>query len=312
MHEASPNERAPAPPALLFAAGAASGAIQTVVWHPLDLLKTRMQVQDARIGRLPVYNSLAHAVRTILHAESWRGFFHGVMPNVLGGALAWGLQMSLYSQLKRWASNGASEHEGSKPHPSRNLACSMCAGCVTNLVVHPFFLVKVRMQLQVQPTSPSLQAFEPQSGYRNGFHAAGCILRDEGVGGVYRGFAPSMLLVSHGAILLMSYDQLRAVCPSILAASFLAKVFSTVITYPTQVLRAVMQQRPPAGAKNPYTSMFGTATTLWRQGGVRGFYRGIYAQMLRTVPQSMAFFSIYEFTLEHFTAAYQLWAGVRR
>ena len=94
-------------------------------------------------------------------------------------------------------------------------------------------------------------------------------------------------------------------------ASFLAKVFATVVTYPTQVLRAVMQQRPQPGAKGtPYSSMFVTTTTLWRQGGLRAFYRGIFAQMLRTVPQSMAFFSIYEFTLKHFTASYRLWAGL--
>lgn len=305
------GDEAPVPSGILFAAGAASGAIQTAAWHPLDLLKTRMQVQDARVGRLPVYRSLAHAVRTIAESESWRGFFHGVMPNVVGTALAWGLQMSLYAQLKRWASNGTSEHEGSKPHASRNLACSLCAGAMTNLVVHPIFLVKVRMQLQVRPDA-SLPAARPEAeaAYLHGLHAARCIIKEEGIGGLYRGFAPSMLLVSHGAILLMSYDQIRAICPSVLAASFLAKVFATVATYPTQVLRAVMQQRPPVGAKAvPYTSMFVTMNTLWRQGGMRAFYRGIFAQMLRTVPQSMAFFSIYEFTLKQFTRSYRLWAA---
>lgn len=296
------------PPFVLFAAGAASGAIQTAAWHPLDLLKTRMQVQDARVGRLPIYRSLTHAVRTIVVSESWRGFFHGLMPNVVGTALAWGLQMSLYSQLKRWASNGASEQEGSKPHASRNLACSLCAGGITNIFVHPIFLVKVRMQLQVRPVDGAVLGAEAESTYLHGLHAAQCIVREEGFSGLYRGFAPSMLLVSHGAILLMSYDQIRSICPSVLAASFLAKIFATVVTYPTQVLRAVMQQRPPVGSKSmPYTSMLVTMGTLWRHGGIRAFYRGIFAQMLRTVPQSMAFFSIYEFTLKQFTRSFRLW-----
>ena len=150
---------------------------------------------------------------------------------------------------------------------------------------------------------------ELETAYRHGLHAARCIAREEGVGGLYRGFAPSMLLVSHGAILLMSYDQLRDICPSVLAASFTAKIFATMVTYPTQVLRAVMQQRPGSKGDHPYTSMAGTAATLWRHGGVRAFYRGIFAQMLRTVPQSMAFFSIYEFTLGHFTTAHGVWAA---
>ncbi|KAJ1620517.1 mitochondrial carrier domain-containing protein [Pavlovales sp. CCMP2436] len=308
------ERRAAVPSFVLFAAGSASGALQTIAWHPLDLLKTRMQVQDARVGRLPVYNSLTDAARTILRSESWRGFFHGLAPNVLGSALAWGLQMSLYAQLKRAASS-VSDEQG-RPNASRNLACSLTAGCLTNFVVHPIFLVKVRMQLQVRPAAGVVGTGvagvpEAENAYRHGLHAAQSIVKEEGLRGLYRGFAPSMMLVSHGAILLMSYDQLRAVFPSVLAASFMAKVFSTIVTYPTQVLRAVMQQRPQPGTKHvPYRSVLVTTASLWRQGGVRAFYRGIFAQMLRTVPQSMAFFSIYEFTLKQMAAGYGLWSGI--
>lgn len=317
MNKADRDARAQIPPAVHLAAGAVSGALQTIAWHPLDLLKTRMQVQDARLGRLPVYTSLLDAVRTIMRSESWRGFFHGLAPNVCGSALAWGLQMPLYSRLKRLAADTAEGGDAAQPHPWRDLACSLCAGCITNLFVHPIFLVKTRMQLQVLPKRAALDggvgagptasyvAVEASGdvAYQSSLHAVRCIVRDEGLGGLYRGFAPSMLLVSHGAILLMSYDQLRVVCPSVLTASFLAKMFATMVTYPSQVMRAVMQQRPQAGARGvPYSSMLITAQTLWRQGGVRAFYRGIYAQMLRTVPQSMAFFSIYEFMLKQIGA----------
>merc|ERR1719221_1898946 len=81
--------------------------------------------------------------------------------------------------------------------------------------------------------------------YRHSAHAVASIIREEGVRGLYRGFGPSLLLSTHGAVLLASYDHFKALYPSVSVASFCAKVFATTATYPLQVLRAVMQQRPP-------------------------------------------------------------------
>lgn len=282
------------------ASASTAGALQTVFWHPLDVLKTRMQVQDARLqgGELPRYRSLVHAIRSIAQLEGPRGFFRGVLPSVLGSSLAWGIQMPLYAHLKQTigAESVGSQHERTFFYfAPRDIVCSFSAGCITNLVVHPVFLIKTRMQLQAQPDSLG------RSTYRSSTHAILSIVREEGVGGLYRGFYPSLLLSTHGAILLASYDHFKALYPSVVLASFSAKIFATTVTYPLQVLRAVMQQRPLAHEPFPYTDVKTTATILWKNGGVRAFYRGICPQMMRTVPQSMAFFSIYEHTLGVFS-----------
>lgn len=52
--------------------------------------------------------------------------------------------------------------------------------------------------------------------------------------GFYRGFLPSLLLCSHGAILLVAYDRCKRRFESVLVASFTAKVFASVATYPLQ------------------------------------------------------------------------------
>ena len=86
--------------------GACAGFCATGLLHPLDLIKTRLHVQDqpasapaASAGglqergssstkqpgrRLPYYRGLADACRSILRIEGWRGFYQGLAPNLVG------------------------------------------------------------------------------------------------------------------------------------------------------------------------------------------------------------------------------------
>lgn len=280
--------------------GALAGALQTVIWHPLDLLKTRMQVQDARIrgGGMPAYNSLTDAIRSIVRLEGSLGFLRGVWPSVLGSSLAWGIQMPLYKTLKELFGENSVGLKVERTFfywAPRDLACSWAAGCLTNIVVHPVYLVKTRMQLQPRTRGGGAVSTDiAKPVYQSSTHAIASIVREEGIAGLYSGFLPSLLLSTHGAVLLASYDHFKALCSSVVVASFCAKVFATTVTYPLQVLRSVMQQRPAEHERFPYTSLKVTATILWQRGGIGAFYRGIGPQMMRTVPQSVAFFSIYE------------------
>lgn len=298
-------------PSFVYAAsGASAGAVQTGLWHPLDLLKTRLQVQGSRVNAsgLPAYRSLPDAFATIIRLEGAAGFFRGVTPNVVGSALAWGLQMPLYAQFKNMLGNDSAQVRPALAQATCHLACSFAAGAVTNVLVHPFFFVKTRMQLQfVAQGRDPLRPDATMPLYRNTADALMNIVRGEGVLGLYRGFAASLLLCSHGAFLLASYDHFKAICPSIIIASSCAKIFATTATYPLQVVRSVMQQRPNGNEPFPYVTFTGTARALWRSGGLLRLYRGIHVQMLRTVPQSVALFSVYEHIISIFTSNAGLW-----
>jgi len=282
---------------------ALAGAFQTAFWHPLDLLKTRLQVQDARVkgGGLPAYHSLRHAVCSIVASEGPSGFWRGVLPNIFGSSLAWGCQMPLYTRLKQVFGEDERRERSLFFFAPRDLACSLTSGCITNVIVHPLFLIKTRMQLQ-----PTTRDGDPvknsvvKPAYRGTGDAIRSILREEGFVGLYRGFVPSLLLSTHGAVLLVSYDHFRALYPSVVVASLCAKIFATTATYPLQVVRSVMQQRPSDDRSFPYTSAQSTAKLLWSRGGVLAFYRGICPQLMRTVPQSVVFFSVYERVLSLF------------
>lgn len=297
------------PSSVHFVSGSLAGAVQTAFWNPLDVLKTRMQVRDALVegGGMQAYRSSRHAIASIMSSEGPLGFFRGVLPSVLGSSLAWGIQMPLYAYLKHLiGAESVGMHRSFFEFAPRDWVCSLFAGCLTNTVVHPVFLIKTRMQLQ--PCTRGGVSVDPATvkpAYRNSAHAVMSILREEGVAGFYSGFAPSLLLCTHGAVLLASYDHFKAVYPSAPVASFFAKIFATSATYPLQVVRSVMQQRP-TDANFPYKDIRKTVQILWEQGGITAFYRGICPQMMRTVPQSMAFFSIYECMVRTLTSVWTI------
>ena len=69
-------------------AGALSGALTALSLHPLDVVKTRLQVQEGSSRR---YRGPLHAVRLITRREGVRGLYSGLTPSLLGGTVSWGL-----------------------------------------------------------------------------------------------------------------------------------------------------------------------------------------------------------------------------
>ena len=84
----------------------------------------------------------------------------------------------------------------------------------------------------------------------------------------------------------------------LMVASTLAKVCAILGTYPYQVVRSCVQQRQVVGADAVlYSSAGETVRHIWRHEGVGGFYRGIWAHMLRSTPQATITLMLYEYSM---------------
>jgi len=194
------------PPASYHAmAGVLAGAVSTALLHPLDLLKTRFQVQDALPSShlsgnkvLPRYHGLLHAFQSILKIEGYRGLYQGLTPNVIGSSTSWGLYFLSYTFFK----NALSDFYPSKQElgPTLNLLAAANAGVITALITNPIWVVKTRLQLQMRKHR------ENYSGTKDAFLT---IAREEGFRGFYKGLVPGLLGVSHGAVQFMSYEEIK-------------------------------------------------------------------------------------------------------
>ncbi|CAI5489293.1 unnamed protein product [Closterium sp. Naga37s-1] len=84
-----------------------------------------------------------------------------------------------------------------------NLAAATETGILVVLLTNPIWLAKTRLQLQgaMDPKGPPHHAAAP--------NAIWSIVKEEGVRGLYRGIGPSLVLVSHGAIQMAAYEELK-------------------------------------------------------------------------------------------------------
>ena len=79
--------------------GATAGFAATITLHPLDVIKTRLQVQDLQIATK--YNGTLHAFKTILRNEGARGLYAGLSPAVVGNTASWAMYFAFYDRARK-------------------------------------------------------------------------------------------------------------------------------------------------------------------------------------------------------------------
>jgi len=281
-------------------AGVGGGLVSTLLLHPLDLLKIRLAVHDGQAGNTrPSYSNLRVAVRQIVGEAGLRGLYAGVTPNLVGAGSAWGLYFFFYNAFKSWLGGPHGSEKGQLGASSHLMAASG-SGVATLALTNPIWVVKTRLILQ-----QSSDLASPHY-YRGLTHALSSIWRSEGLRGLYSGFTPGLLGVSHGAIQFCAYEELKRLSSrwqglqacdrklsslEYLSCAAASKLVAASLTYPYQVVRARLQD---LGSSGKYSSARHCVTRVWRGEGLRGFYKGLSPNLLRVVPATMITFLVYE------------------
>ena len=125
--------------------GATAGMVSVLALHPLDVIKTRLQVQDGIDRRAATYRGTVHAFRTVVRSEGALGLYAGLSPAVIGSTLSWAAYFGCYNNAKqRYAAMFEVEHLPSHLH----LLSAAEAGLVVSLATNPIWVAKTRLQLQ--------------------------------------------------------------------------------------------------------------------------------------------------------------------
>jgi solute carrier family 25 folate transporter 32 len=173
------------------------------------------------------------------------------------------------------------------------------AGIVSATLTNPLWLIKTRLQLQANlPDSSKLAK------YSGIVHCARSIVKEDGAAGLFRGLLPGLLLVSHGAVQFMAYEELKSVLAgsdlhSLNSGHYLAlgassKVIASVTTYPFQVIRTRLQMQQNPSAAQLYCGVVDTARLVLAHEGPSGFYKGLVPNLIRVVPSSAITLAVYE------------------
>lgn len=276
-------------------AGLSGGVVSTLILHPLDLIKIRFAVNDGR-STAPKYHGLGSAFSTIFRQEGFRGLYKGVTPNLWGSGASWGFYFLFYNTIKGWIQSGnATQALG----PTMHMLAASEAGLLTLLMTNPVWVVKTRLCLQYD------NAIDPRNDkrYRGILDCLLKIYRIEGIRGLYSGFVPGMLGVSHGAIQFMTYEEMKnaynqyrntpintkLTTLEYLTFAAVSKLIAAATTYPYQVVRTRLQNQ-----NHSYQGAWDCTKQTWNYEGWRGFYKGLQPNLTRVIPACCITFVVYE------------------
>ena len=294
-------------------AGVSAGGVATFALHPLDLVKTRFQVYDratkttstsSKTEVVPGYRSVFNAFRSIVKEEGVKSLYQGVNAAMFGSAVSWGLYFFFYENAKRRYANlfssSSSEEQNHLP-VLQQLASATEAGVTTVLITNPIWLVKTRLQIQINNLSAKSNTAQSvvSRPYRGVLDTFSTIVKEEGPLGLYRGVSAALILTSHGTIQFFAYEYIKEFLqnrremgrldPLWMGAA--AKLVASTATYPYQLIKARIQQRQ-IGVQ--YDGIIDCARKIISREGYRGFYKGIAVNTIRVVPSSALIFFVYE------------------
>lgn len=129
-------------------AGVGAGLFSKSILQPLDLVKTRLQVQRARPTKAGshFYKGVVNAFGTIVKREGVLALYTGLGPNLFGSGVSWGSYFLLYNVVK--SNMIARCKEGEDLSPIHYFSSAAFAGIGTCLITNPIWMIKTRLQLQ--------------------------------------------------------------------------------------------------------------------------------------------------------------------
>ncbi|XP_015899936.1 mitochondrial thiamine diphosphate carrier 2 [Ziziphus jujuba] len=191
------------------------------------------------------------------------------------------------------------------------------AGGISRTVTSPLDVIKIRFQVQLEPTSSWAlvrKNLPLQSKYTGMLQATKDIFREEGLPGFWRGNVPALLMVMpYTAIQFTVLHKLKTFASgssktedhinlspylSYISGS-LAGCAATVGSYPFDLLRTVLASQ---GEPKVYPTMRSAFVDIVRTRGIRGLYAGLSPTLVEIVPYAGLQFGTYD-TFKRWTKA---------
>jgi len=282
-------------------AGSLAGVFTKASVQPLDFIRTRLQVHAHET------TNIIKLCQNVLKQEGVTSFYKGLSANLLGSGINWGVYFGVYESLKRSLNETVGNHKTDKLSSAHHFIFGIMAASIGICITNPIWCVKTRLQVQSNNIT----------GYKGVFDAFNCIIKEEGVISLYKGLKPALILTVNPALQITFYEQFKRMfiyfksmysnindesilnSQDFLIMGALAKMCSSTVTYPIHLLRARLFQVERNGLPNEiviskYSGVFDAMQKTYQYEGFTGFYKGLSANYLKTVPASALTFFFYE------------------
>ncbi|XP_077519567.1 mitochondrial 2-oxodicarboxylate carrier-like isoform X1 [Amblyomma americanum] len=281
--------------AIQIASGGSAGFVEICLMHPLDVVKTRFQVQHNQLlaaAGEQRYTSIADCFRRMVRSEGLLAIYKGILPPILAETPKRAVKFFTFEQYKKLFAFG-----GPQTAVSLSLA-GLFAGLTEAVFVNPFEVVKVRLQTDKQVVTRQPSTFAVARG----------IYREAGFGlrGLNLGLTSTM---SRNGLFNMFYfgfyfsvkdklpktDSEAATFAMRLATGFVAGTGASMMNIPFDVAKSRIQgpqPGPPGTIK--YRTCLQSVRTVFVEEGFFALYKGLVPKVLRLGPGGAVMLVVYE------------------
>nr|ABK27119.1 unknown [Picea sitchensis] len=276
--------------------GAIGGLVSTTILYPLDTCKTKYQA-EVHAGDRQKYRHLSDVLREAISTRQIGSLYQGLGTKNLQSFISQFIYFYSYSYFKRfYLKRSRNKYMGTKA----NLVVAAAAGACTAVITQPLDTASARMQTSAFGKSKGLWQTLTEGSWKEAFDGLGV----------------SLLLTSNPAIQYTVFEQLKqrllmrqkrsrndsvtAESSPIVISAFaafllgaLSKTMATVLTYPAIRCKVMIQAAEPdkddrlimngENRDKPPRHIIDALRIIWKNEGALGFYKGVHAQILKTV-----------------------------
>ena len=262
---------------LLKNVGAAgSAAVITVTGiHPIDVVKTRLQISGEGGGRDYKSLGISGSMRVIMKEEGISAFWKGIGAAWMRESSYTSLRLGLYSPIK------SAMGVDSNSHFIMKFTAGSLAGALGSLVGNPFDVLKTRMMASETLITPSIKSTATE------------LFQKQGMKGFYRGIEANILraMVLNGTK-MSCYDQIKDMItvskiipsglPTQFCSAFGAGFFMATTVAPFDMVRTKLMNQPPDAKM--YSGFVDCFTKILKTGGPGALYAGFIPIWSRFAP----------------------------
>ncbi|KAJ6817092.1 mitochondrial thiamine pyrophosphate carrier 1 isoform X2 [Iris pallida] len=183
------------------------------------------------------------------------------------------------------------------------------SGAISRTVTSPLDVIKIRFQVQLEPTSSWAVAQRElcrPSKYTGILQATKDIFREEGLPGFWRGNVPALLMyMPYSAIQFTVQHKLKTYAANSskqedhmklspylsYVSGALSGCAATIGSYPFDLLRTILASQ---GEPKVYTTMRSAFVDIIRTRGIRGLYAGLSPTLVEIIPYAGLQFGTYD------------------
>lgn len=298
--------------------GSTAGVLGKFVEYPFDTVKVRLQSQSHQPGAQALVGPLDAFAAAFRSPEGpLVSLYRGISAPLVGAAVetsslffsyrvAQDLVIANTPSLRRQRDQNAGKVE--LPF-SALLGCGAASGAFTSLLLTPIELIKCKMQVSV-PSNIASELGYSRARAPGPLQLIRAVFRNHGLSGFWHGHMGTLIRETGGsAAWFGSYEGVKMLflrADSSLSQISDVKIWQQMLAgaaagmsynfvfYPADTIKSRMQTVSVDTVGANQLSFVATGRQLWREQGLKGYYRGCGITVFRSAPSSAIIFSIYE------------------